>query len=260
MLAAAPTGGHPQLDFSLRHTYRHLLRSSTPELATNSCVGSSNQSPNQEQKLFPIFRPRGERRIIHIIRHGESEYNAATQFQKGFADPQIFDPKLTEKGRRQAAALRQKMRKIPTGALWLTSPLTRAIDTMMLACPEPERMGAACKPLKVEVRSELAEHVVTTGDIGLPTSLLRERYPQLAGGMTQLKELWWWQPGYNSVPDKSFGRSEPKKQMKERVGKLRKWLQDRPEKVIVAFGHSSFWNEFLGGKRLRNCEVHEMFL
>ncbi len=37
---------------------------------------------------------------------------------------------------------------------------------------------------------------------------------QLAGGMTQLKELWWWQPGYNSVPDKSFGRSEPKKQMK----------------------------------------------
>ena len=31
--------------------------------------------------------------------------------------------------------------------------------------------------------SELAEHVVTTGDIGLPTSLLRERYPQVRLGL-----------------------------------------------------------------------------
>ena len=38
---------------------------------------------------------------VHIIRHGESEYNAATQYNKGFDDPQIYDPKLTAKGRRQ---------------------------------------------------------------------------------------------------------------------------------------------------------------
>lgn len=40
--------------------------------------------------------------MIHIIRHGESEYNAATASKDlGFGDPQIYDPKLTAKGRRQ---------------------------------------------------------------------------------------------------------------------------------------------------------------
>ena len=38
---------------------------------------------------------------LHIIRHGESEYNAATNAGKDFKDPQIFNPKLTEKGLRQ---------------------------------------------------------------------------------------------------------------------------------------------------------------
>ena len=38
---------------------------------------------------------------LHIVRHGESTYNAASRSGSGFSDPQIFDPVLTEKGRRQ---------------------------------------------------------------------------------------------------------------------------------------------------------------
>lgn len=38
---------------------------------------------------------------LHIVRHGESTYNAASRSGTGFSDPQIFDPVLTEKGRRQ---------------------------------------------------------------------------------------------------------------------------------------------------------------
>ncbi len=42
-----------------------------------------------------------------------------------------------------------------------------------------------------------------------------------------------------------------------RVGEFRKWVQSRPEKVIVAFGHSVLFKELSGGhKSLRNCEVH----
>ena len=44
--------------------------------------------------------------VLHCIRHGESEYNAATQYSKGFEDPQIFNPRLTERGRKQVGALR----------------------------------------------------------------------------------------------------------------------------------------------------------
>ena len=58
-------------------------------------------SPQQEKKLFPIFRPKAERKVLYIIRHGESEFNAATNTGKGFSDPQIYDPKLTAKGQNQ---------------------------------------------------------------------------------------------------------------------------------------------------------------
>ena len=51
--------------------------------------------------------------------------------------------------------------------------------------------------------------------------------------------------------------------VKSRVGAFRRWLADRPETVIVAVGHSSYWRTFEqvcgggGGKPLhmRNCEV-----
>lgn len=50
-------------------------------------------------------------------------------------------------------------------------------------------------------------------------------------------------------------------EMQDRVGSFHRWVQSRPEKVIVAFGHSSFWCEFLGGRtRLKNCEVHMHFV
>jgi hypothetical protein len=43
--------------------------------------------------------------VLHVIRHGESEYNAATSYGMDFLDPQIFNPKLTEKGRKQVCHL-----------------------------------------------------------------------------------------------------------------------------------------------------------
>ncbi len=42
----------------------------------------------------------------------------------------------------QATKLRSQLveQKIPEEALWVTSPLTRAIDTLILACPQPHRL------------------------------------------------------------------------------------------------------------------------
>ncbi len=49
--------------------------------------------------------------------------------------------------------------------------------------------------------------------------------------------------------------------VQDRVHAFSRWVQSRPEKVIVAFGHSSFWCEFLGGRtRLKNCELHTHFV
>lgn len=45
-----------------------------------------------------------------------------------------------------------------------------------------------------------------------------------------------------------------------RISAFRRWLQDRPEAVVVAVGHSSFWRSFeevcrgCKPERMRNCE------
>lgn len=74
----------------------------------------------------------------------------------------------------QATRLRSKLveQKIPEEALWVTSPLTRAIDTLILACPHPHRLGSPAlaqaglnastsqpmRPLKLVVRRWVASH------------------------------------------------------------------------------------------------------
>ena len=55
---------------------------------------------------------------------------------------------------KQAMALRPQLEalKISKDALWLCSPLTRALETMVLACPQSARIGARDQPLNVVVR------------------------------------------------------------------------------------------------------------
>lgn len=90
------------------------------------------------QKMFPMFRRRDNLKRLYIVRHGESAYNAAMQARgSSWADPQIFDAQLTDRGKQQARALRQQLAALdlPPDTLWLTSPLQRAMQTLLLACP-----------------------------------------------------------------------------------------------------------------------------
>lgn len=82
--------------------------------------------------------------VLVVIRHGESEYNAASRSANGWQDPKIFDPALTAKGCRQACALRAQLaRELKTNPslqghasfLWVTSPLRRCLQTFALSCP-----------------------------------------------------------------------------------------------------------------------------
>lgn len=60
--------------------------------------------------------------VLHLIRHGESEYNAATN-GPGWEDPEIFDAPLTARGKQQVSA----GAKLPQGrCAWMT-PFTPAL-------------------------------------------------------------------------------------------------------------------------------------
>lgn len=83
--------------------------------------------------------------VLVVIRHGESEHNAAQTKGKGWSDPKLFDPSLTAKGCQQARQLRKHLihemqhNKHITGrdstVLWVTSPLRRCLQTFLLSCP-----------------------------------------------------------------------------------------------------------------------------
>lgn len=241
-----------------------------------------------DQKMFPLFRRRDGCKRLYIVRHGESTCNAAMAARgSGWADPQIFDAQLTDKGKQQARALRQELAKLslPPDTLWITSPLQRAMQTLLLACPHAHLLGegsggghsasgsaenssavpnggGGAAP-KVAVLHTITEKVITCGDIGHPASELRKLYPQLEWQLAGLPEMWWHcPPGKpNCALQKRFGSSESKDLVLSRIGAFRRWLQEQPEKVVVAVGHSSYWRHFeevcRGTKptHMRNCEV-----
>ncbi|KAL6748084.1 hypothetical protein V8C86DRAFT_3105332 [Haematococcus lacustris] len=90
----------------------------TPELvAVAHCEGGQGDRPpsglgKQPARLFDIFRPKTQRKMLIIVRHGESEYNKAVLESKHYSDPLIFDPRLTQKGLVQCKELQQKLATI----------------------------------------------------------------------------------------------------------------------------------------------------
>ena len=263
----------------------------TPELAPDAdgargggatrTPGGGARADGAPRPLFPLFRPLSQRKTVHILRHGESEFNAATAAAgSGFADPLIFDAPLTARGRAQATRARATLAslRLPPDALWVVSPLTRALETWVLACPVAHRVGgggektttasphassAAQPPFRVVVRADLAEHLATAGDVGTPASTLRESWPALtaAGAFDDLPERWWHAPHANCAAGRRLTACEPRRALTARVGGFRRWLQSVPERVVVCVGHSTHFGALAGGGgRLKNCEVHTMYV
>lgn len=251
----------------------------TPELEVcgTQCEPLSSQQEEVEDNtqvvLFPIFRPKRQRKFICVIRHGESEYNRADSMGKAWSDPDLFDARLTSKGHQQAKSIRRDVldllmrKKDELGEpLWLMSPLTRCIETFLDACPHPERVGAPpggdVVPLPLLVLPVIAEHCITTGDVGRPTSHLIKDFPKLAGALTGIPDAWWYcadkeQP--NCSLSRNFNHSEKTSHMKQRVAEFSRWLHTRQENFIIAFGHCTFWKHFTNARRLRNCEMFCMY-
>ncbi|GIL54502.1 hypothetical protein Vafri_10024 [Volvox africanus] len=161
--AGSRTGPRPSFDFHA-HLQAVLPAGSsgpahTPELQGGGAAGTSAYGTSTEDvaddgttpplqiglPLFPIFtQGRARRRPIHLIRHGESEYNLACKGRGGFGDPSdIFDARLTPTGEKQAKALRPQLLDLMQqhgDPLFIVSPLSRAIETFLHMLPDPERL------------------------------------------------------------------------------------------------------------------------
>ena len=244
----------------------------TEEHKTTPAVHSADRiqlNPQDSQNFFPIFRSKKDCKTVYIIRHGESEFNAACSARgSSWEDPLLFDAKLTARGRSQALHLRKDVLKwqLPEDVLWITSPLTRALETLLHVHPRvcPSDFSCDSNAMKnVVVLPEVAERLSTSGDIGRKPSDLYDEFPMLRKQLEELDDVWWFtrEDRPNCPYKKLFLSHEPKDTVKKRIKIFRKWIIDRPEKSFVAVGHSMFWREFatvcnngLKQDMLRNCE------
>ncbi len=182
---------------------------------------------------------------ITCIRHGESTFNA--HHEATGRDPGHIDARLSERGHRQVAAARERLRETPFD-LVVTSPLTRALQTAAgIFADHPSK-----PPFLVEVLHRECQE--SSCDIGRAASVLAEEFPDFELG--HLPETWWYAHG---APCRDGYHIEPRRIFDERVLGFRDWLQARPEKRIAVVGHSTFFYH-LAGRWLANCEAMELDL
>lgn len=174
---------------------------------------------------------------IHLIRHGQSAFNAVYDSVTRI-DPLIFDAPLTDLGRDQAKALRAEVHTLSV-ELIVTSPLTRAIQTTLHA------FGPDHAPIRVEALHR--ERVENSCDIGRSPRDLRAEFSGL--DFDHLDDPWW----HCEATKPRAVLWEPEEVLLGRVTAFRDWLAARPEKTIAVVGHGTFLNR-LTGHQFKNCE------
>jgi broad specificity phosphatase PhoE len=179
-------------------------------------------------------------RTIHLIRHGQSTFNA--HWESTGIDPLHFDARLSALGEQQVKERRQQF----SGQrydLIVTSPLTRALQTSLGIFGETHPVSAfMIQPLH-------RERLEQSCDVGRHPSHLASDFGHLT--FSHLPDIWWENGGdidHNGI------RVEPHPLFTERVAAFRRWLAARPEASIAVVGHGTFFNA-LTGKQLANCEL-----
>jgi len=178
---------------------------------------------------------------IYFIRHGQSEFNAhfPDVYDGDTPDPLIFDPRLSELGRAQALALRERAHRLGVSRV-VTSPLSRAVETALCLFD-----GVA----PIEVDALHREKVAHSGDVGRDPAELARDFPQL--GFAHIPERWW-----HAGPENRHGVPvEPEDIFIGRVRAFERRMDAIAGESVAVIGHGSFF-ETIVGRMLGNCEIH----
>lgn len=177
-------------------------------------------------------------KIVDLIRHGQSTFNAAAA-EIG-CDPLHRDARLTPLGHAQVAALRATLRATDY-QLIVTSPFSRAIETAM------GLFAASPAPILVEALHR--ERLGSSCDIGRSAAELARDFPSLV--FDHLDDPWW----HYCAGDDVLGHAvEPEAVLVARIHDFRGWIAARPERRIAVVGHGTFFHH-LTGVPLANCEI-----
>lgn len=178
-------------------------------------------------------------RVIHLIRHGQSTFNA--HFEATGEDPIHFDARLTELGQSQVTAARQRLNGTRYD-LVIATPLTRAIQTAQ---------GIFGETAPIVISPLHREWLNSSCDVGRSTRDLAAEFPTL--DFAHLGDPWWHHQG--PFNEHGFAR-EPEQALLDRVTAFKDMIAARVEARIAVVGHGDFFHRLLG-RHLMNCELAE---
>lgn len=165
-----------------------------------------------------------------LLRHAESEFNAV--YSASGVDPGIEDPRLTERGHRQAREAVARLADYPLDRI-LASPYTRTLQTAEII--------ARATGLPITVEPEVRERGAFICDIGTPRAELARQWTDLDFG--HIDELWWNQ------------ETESDDSVVVRAMRFRAAARDWPDhdRVLVI----THWGFIRGltGKSVKNCDI-----
>ncbi len=173
---------------------------------------------------------------IYLIRHGQSEFNAAPHHG---ADPMIFDAPLTDLGKSQADQVRIDIADLGIRHV-ISSPLTRAIQTAL-------RIFDGIAPITIEPTHR--EWLTHSCDVGSPPEKLAQAFPML--GFGHLDDHWW----HNGPTNENDVPVEPEQVFHDRVRDFTTVLAAAETRPVAIVGHGNFFQEMIG-RMMVNCEIH----
>jgi len=175
---------------------------------------------------------------IYLIRHGQSEFNAA--HKHGSPDPMIWDAPLSELGCEQARLAREEVADLGIQQV-LTSPLTRAIQTAKIIFD-----GVA----PITVIPDHRELLLHSCDAGTSAENLRCKFPDLS--FDGLADVWWHQGPENEqgVP------VEPREVFQKRIDAFADRLAEMADRPLAVVGHGNVFMA-LAGFEMENCEIKQ---
>ena len=173
-------------------------------------------------------------RSIYVIRHAESEANAAMDLDN---PTYYYDAKITEKGEEQAVKAREDLKKIQFDT-YICSPLTRTMQTFSIIFPGK-------KPL---LEPLIREQLYHSCDVGRQPNILKKEFPEF--DFSNLNKYWW--NNDEPINEKKIVK-ENFNDIKIRLDKFKSLLNTNDSSTIALVSHGTFLSQ-ITGFFLENCE------
>lgn len=193
-----------------------------------------------------------EQEQFAFIRHGEAEHNVLFRMGKADDGLKIFDPPLTDKGRRQAEALGRyiEQEQLQFDVVFV-SPLLRALQTAKIVFANFPKSRVVCCPLLSETGMDEAgnDRVGRPCRSGQASTELKAQFPGWDFSQLDDRTMWVEKGGGRE----GWAHPDPKE---TRVAPFKEYLLNNTlstDKVAIV-GHAAFFQSFVEVK-MTSCQM-----